>query len=118
MIYASEVYSTAMLEKLVHWNGIIPDNQHFVEITIPRGTSYEVATSDALPGWDSQDCRVSRSLANVWYEERRSAILFVPSLVARMERNVIINSRHPEFTDLEVSLETPVWWDQRLFPTA
>lgn len=118
MIYASEVYSTAMLEKLVHWNGIIPDNQHFVEITIPRGTSYEVATSDALPGWDSQDCRVSRSFANVWYEERRSAILFVPSLVARMERNVIINSRHPEFTDLEVSLETPVWWDQRLFPTA
>ncbi len=35
-----------------------------------------------------------------------------------MERNVIINSRHPEFTDMEVSLETLVWWDQRLFPTA
>lgn len=106
-----------MLEKLAHWNGIVPDNQHFVEIMIPRGTSYEVATSDALPGWDSQDCRVSRSFARAWYEEKCSAILFVPSLVARMERNVIINSRHPEFGNMEVSLETPVWWDRRLFLT-
>ena len=45
VIYASESHSTAMLEKLVHWNGALPPNQHFIEITIPKGTSYEVVTS-------------------------------------------------------------------------
>ena len=115
MIYTCESYATAMLEKLVQWNGVFPDNQHFVEITIPRGASYEIATPDIVPGWDSQDCLASRSFASAWYEERRSAILIVPSIVARMERNVVINSLHPEFRDIQVSLETPVWWDRRLF---
>ena len=109
-----------MLEKLAHWNGIVPDNQHFVKVTIPRGTSYEVATSDAMPGWDSQMNAASRCrpwAAVPGTSEKRSAILLVPSLVARMERNVIINSHHPEFENMEVSLETPVWWDRRLFLT-
>ncbi len=114
VIYASENYATAMLEKLAQWNGILPDNQHFVEIVIPRGTSYEVATTDSVPGWDSRDCEISRSFAATWYAERRSAILLVPSFVARMERNIVFNDLHPEFGDIEVSLETPVWWDQRL----
>ena len=41
VIYTSEHYSTAMLEKLVHVNGILPPNQHFVEIETPAGVSYE-----------------------------------------------------------------------------
>ena len=32
VIYAAEHYSTAMLEKLVHWNGILPPDQHFIAI--------------------------------------------------------------------------------------
>ena len=49
MLYASESYSTAMLEKLAHWNGALPPNQHFIEITILRGASYEVAAADIVP---------------------------------------------------------------------
>ena len=45
VIYASASYSTAMLEALVHWNGALPPNQHFIEVTIPKGTSYEVVTA-------------------------------------------------------------------------
>ena len=51
VIYASATYSTAMLEMLAHWNGAPPPNQHFIEITIPRGTSYEVVTADVVPNW-------------------------------------------------------------------
>ena len=32
-----------------------------------------------------------------------------------MERNVLINRRHPESEGMTVGLETPVWWDERLF---
>ena len=44
-------------------------------------------------------------------------LLVVPSVVARIESNVVINTRHPDYEGLsiEVGLETPVWWDQRLF---
>ncbi len=115
MIYACETYAAAMLEKLVQWNGVFPDNQHFVEIEIPRGASYEVATADTVLGWDSRDCVASRLFGTAWFEEQRSAILFVPWIVARMERNLVINSLHPEFRDIQVSLEIPVWWDRRLF---
>ena len=39
VIYASEHYSTAMLEKLAHYNGVLPPKQHFIEIQISTGTS-------------------------------------------------------------------------------
>ena len=35
VIYASEHYSTAMLEKLAHGSGRLPPNQHFIAIAIP-----------------------------------------------------------------------------------
>ena len=53
MIYTAEHYATALLETLAHGSGRLPPNQHAVRITVPRGTSYEVVTKDALPGWDA-----------------------------------------------------------------
>ena len=116
VIYASASYSTAMLEALVHWNGALPPNQHFIEITIPKGTSYEVVTADMIPDWVHPGGEAARRFGREWYGERRSAILLVPSVIARMERNVVINRRYPEFEGITVGLETPVWWDRRLFP--
>ena len=96
MIHACEGYAVAMFEKLAQWNGLFSDNRHFVEIGIPRSVSYEVATPEIVPGWDLPDCLASRNFGSAWYEDERSAVLFVPSIVARLERNVVINSLHPE----------------------
>jgi RES domain-containing protein len=115
VIYASEYYSTAMLEKLVHWNGLLPPNQHFIEITIPEGVSYEIATPDIVPGWHEPGGEAARRFGHDWYVAQRSAVLLVPSVVARPERNLVINTTHPDFPRIEASLETPVWWDNRLF---
>ena len=104
-----------MLEALVHWNGALPPNQHFIEITVPKGTSYEVVTADMVPGWFHPDGEAARRFGRQWCGENRSAILFVPSVPARMERNIVINCRHADFESLTIGLETPVWWDQRLF---
>ena len=115
VIYASEHYSTAMLEKLVHYQGELPSGQHFVEITIPAGISYEVVNVDFIEGWWAADGEAARQFGRQWYLENRSAILIVPSVVARMERNVVFNTRHPDFGKIEAGLETPIWWDNRLF---
>lgn len=115
VIYASEHYSTAMLEKLVQWNGVLPPNQHYVEIVIPNGVSYEIVTPDILPQWHRANATEARAFGGDWYRQQRSAILIVPSVVARIERNVMINADHPDFQSIQCGLETPVWWDERLF---
>lgn len=115
VIYASEHYSTALLEKLVHGSGRLPPNQHYVEIVIPRGASYEIFSPPSLPGWDDMPASVSKQFGETWCIERRSAILLVPSVVARVDRNVLINPAHPEFGDIRTSLHEPVFWDRRLF---
>ena len=115
MIYASANYSTAMLEKLVHGSGQLPPNQHYIEITIPNGISYEMVTPDVLPGWEDTTFAASRPYGAQWQTEKRSAVLIVPSVVARMEQNILINPEHPDFRRIEHGLHQPVWWDRRLF---
>jgi RES domain-containing protein len=115
VIYASVNYATAMLEKLAHYNGVLPQGQHFIEIEIPAGTSYEQVTKDSLPEWSLRNSPQARAYGSTWLEEKRTAILIVPSYVAREENNVLINPHHPHAPKICPSLEKPVWWDSRLF---
>ncbi|HEX3993859.1 MAG TPA: RES domain-containing protein [Acetobacteraceae bacterium] len=118
MIYTSETYSLAMLEKLVHGNGHMPPNQHWIEITIPPGVSYEMFSSAHHAGWDTEDCLVAKAFGEAWQQSKRSLLLIVPSVVARMERNVLINDVHPEMQRVTYGLHQPIWWDRRLFSTS
>ena len=115
MIYTSEHYSTAMLEKLVHGSGRIPPNQHYVEITIPNGLTYEILNTATLPDWASASGMASKAYGDAWQSSRRSLLLSVPSVVARVDLNFLINPDHPEFAQIKTSLHQPVWWDSRLF---
>jgi RES domain-containing protein len=115
ILYTSEHYSTALLEKLVHGSGRLPPNQHFVQVTIPLGLSYEVFSPPSLPGWDSMPATVSKAFGEQWCTEKRSVVLLVPSVVARLDNNVLVNPVHPEFAKIQASLHQPVYWDRRLF---
>ena len=115
VIYTSEHYSTAMLEKLVHANGVLPPNQHYIRITIPNGTRYEVFRTPEHPGWDGKDEGICKAFGAAWHEEARSALLLVPSIPARLERNILINPRHPDAARITWDLPEPVWWDERLY---
>ena len=115
VIYTSEHYGTALLEKLVHYNGVLPPNQHFIRIAVPAGVSYEVVTRDSLAGWDSRSGQIARAFGSEWLGTARSALLFVPSVVSREERNVLINPMHPDAARIDPGLEQPVRWDERLF---
>ena len=113
-----EYYSTAMLEQLVRGSSELPPNQHFIEITIPNGVAYEFLNPAQLPGWDDVARIPSQAYGEAWQTARRSLVLLVPSVVARMELNVLINPDHPEFPRITHSLHQPVWWDRRLFDAA
>lgn len=115
VIYAAENYSLALLERLVHYSGALPAGQHYISIELPAGLSYEVVTPDKCPGWHDKNQRASRLFGSRWVDEQRSAILIVPSVVARIENNVVINAQHPQFAKIKHSLELPLTWDERLF---
>jgi RES domain-containing protein len=104
-----------MLEKLAHYNGILPPDQHFITIDIPASISYEVVTKDSLPGWDDIDGAASRTYGAAWIDKARSGILFVPSIVSREESNVVINPGHSDAARIRPGREQPVRWDKRLF---
>jgi RES domain-containing protein len=109
LIYTSEYYSTAMLEKLVHASSIIPKGQHYIRITIPNGTSYEIFDTAKHSGWDGKRETICKRFGVA------SAILIVPSIPARLDRNILINPAHPDAADISHELPAPIWWDARLY---
>ena len=115
VIYAAETYAGALLEILVHASGSVPRSQGYVEIEIPSGLSIEEITQDDLPQWDSPSFGATQAFGDRWYDERRTPVLIVPSVVTRVERNVLINQEHPEFPLVRASQALPVRWDARLW---
>jgi RES domain-containing protein len=115
VIYAAETYAGALLEILVHASGSVPQSQGYVEIEIPSGLSIEEITQDDVPRWDSPSFEATQAFGDRWYDERRTLALIVPSVVTRVERNVLINQEHPEFPMVRASQAVPVRWDSRLW---
>ena len=115
VIYAAETYAGALLEILVHASGSVPQSQGYIEIEIPSSLSIEEITQDDVPQWDSPSFEATRAFGDRWYDERRTPVLIVPSVVTRVERNVLINQEHPEFPLVLASQAVPVRWDARLW---
>ena len=117
VIYASRSYAGAMLECLAHAGiGRVPRTHVAVEIAVAEAVAVERHDESSLPaGWDHADLRVARAFGDAWIRERRTAVLVVPSVVARREGNVLINPRHPDFSGIVAGAPQPVVWDVRLF---
>lgn len=105
VIYAAEHYSTALREKAAQVNSVrLPRSLLYTRIDIPPDASREEVAPDDLPGWAADDRLQSQRHGDRWYDERRSLVLIVPSLVAPgLERNILINQHHPQFSQLAAS---------------
>jgi RES domain-containing protein len=72
-----------------------------------------VSPSDLI-GWDEPDYRASQAFGDRWYDQRRSAVLVVPSVLSPFEPNILINQDHNEFPRIAIGPESPVLLDHRL----
>ncbi|MBK3844174.1 RES family NAD+ phosphorylase [Paraburkholderia aspalathi] len=117
VVYGALSFAGAMLEVLVHARiGKVPRHHVWVQTDVPDDLEVEhVAAHDLPAGWDSPDLQVARGFGDRWIGEGRSALLVVPSVVARAESNVLVNPAHPAAARLVVSAPQPVVWDRRLF---
>ena len=115
VVYASETYAGALLEILAHASGSVPRSHGYIEIEIPAGLSIEELTPETLPRWDAPSFETTRAFGDRWYDQRRTPVLMVHSVVARVERNILINQEHPDFARIKASQALPVRWDTRLW---
>lgn len=118
VIYGSLSYSCAMLEILAHANiGRVPASHRFVAVDVPDGVAVERCESDRLPvDWDAADSAGAKAFGDRWLRDASSAILLVPSVVARLDWNALVNPLHADAQKLRASAPTDVLWDTRLFP--
>ena len=116
-IYGSLSYACAMLEILVHANiGRVPATHAYVVAEIPDSVSVQRHDASSLPsGWDGDDRSIARRFGDQWLQEARSTVLVVPSIVARLEWNAVINPLHADAKQFLLSPSQKVVWDQRLF---
>jgi RES domain-containing protein len=117
LIYASEHYATALLEKLVHaGRTALPGAHHAAALLIPDDLDTQIFEPARVPGWELEDSTSARQYGDDWHAANRTAVLVVPSLPGQpVERNFIINPAHPEARRIQVSPPFDVVWDGRLF---
>ena len=116
-IYGSLSYACCMLEILVHANiGRVPSTHCYVAADVPDDVAVERQDANNLPaGWGTDDSAIARRFGDQWLREARSAVLLVPSVVAKLEWNAIVNPAHPDAAMIVVAKNQPVIWDRRLF---
>ena len=117
-IYGSLSSACAMLDILAHAGiGRIPGTQQIVIAEVPDEDGLiERHEPASLPdGWGTEDSGAARQFGDDWLASRRSLVLLVPSVVARLEFNAVVNPAHPDFSRVRVGAPEAVVWDRRLF---
>jgi RES domain-containing protein len=69
-----------------------------------------------VPGWNAADQIASRAFGDDWLKSGRSLSLLVPNLATQgVERNMLINRLHLDFSRIIMSNPKEMNWDARLF---
>ena len=117
ILYTACSPALAALEVLVHVDPLLaPPDLRLLAIELPADLSMEILEPNTLPmDWaDVPAPPQLQALGNAWLRELRTAALSVPSAVIRVERNFLINPRHPEAARLRLISDEPFAFDSRL----
>ncbi|OYX25971.1 MAG: hypothetical protein B7Z10_04700 [Rhodobacterales bacterium 32-66-7] len=113
MVYTSTSLALAALEVLV--NLPAPQRQPG---GLPKLVALAVEVDPALiadPGFPArQDVARSREAGDAWLLSAASLGLVVPSRVIPLERNILLNPRHPDMARVGITLTEPFVFDDRL----
>lgn len=115
-VYTSSTVALATLELLVHLDSTKPLSAYSLfEIGIPEAlvTAPDVA---ALPDtWrDFPSPPELRAIGDAWLDDRKAAVLRVPSAVTAVEFNYLLNPEHADFHLITIGSRQPYEIDARL----
>ncbi|MGH7706363.1 MAG: RES family NAD+ phosphorylase [Vulcanimicrobiaceae bacterium] len=116
IIYTSTTLALALLEIMANARRRIPPDKVFTVIDIPEDVSVENLDLDTLPpNWyRSPAPSALQRIGDRWATQCESVALVVPSAVARIENNVLLNPAHPAFARLTIGTPCNIPVDARL----
>lgn len=117
VVYTSATFSLALLELTVNTSSArIPPDMVYAPIDIPDDVFPEVLHIGQLPkNWfDFPAPPACHAAGDSWLQRSATVAFVVPSAVARIESNVLLNPAHPDFAHLIVGDFEAVAIDNRL----
>ena len=110
ILYTAESASLAMLEVIAGLEtDIIPVTYQLLQIEVPDGLAIE-----DFPG-PVPALRQSQDWGTAWLEKGASLLARVPSAVVPVDRNVLVNTAHPDAARIALKAASRYPWDHRLF---
>jgi RES domain-containing protein len=119
--YASEHQSLAMLEYFVHLDADDPpDDLVLATADIPDDLSREqIGLSDLPANWRETPAPPELArLGDDFVARADHCLLIVPSVLAKMEKNWLLNPGHPDFLKVVIGDSEPLSYDARMFGSA
>lgn len=116
--YTSEHQSLAMLEYFVHLDADdAPEDLTLASAEVPDDVSREEIEVTGLPAnWRETPAPPELArLGDAFIETARHCVLIVPSVLAKAEKNWLLNPRHPEFQKIAIRATEPLNYDARMF---
>ncbi|NPA45302.1 MAG: RES family NAD+ phosphorylase [Chlorobi bacterium] len=119
VIYSASSRSLAALENIVHLGTLdiinyfrvmviyIPDN-----LPILRINEINLPEEWYLKG--EKGYEICRQIGDVWYKNKETAILQVPSVIVKNEFNFIINTKHPDYKKVKLINTESFFFDYRI----
>jgi RES domain-containing protein len=119
VVYCASSVALAVLEVRVHLDlpfELLPDDYALMRIAAPDALSLQTIAAQDLPvGWRQRE-DLCRALGDTWLKERSTALLSLPSAIVEVERNLLLNPRHPDAHEVSIDEIVSFPWDERLFP--
>jgi RES domain-containing protein len=117
VIYAGCTVAITALERFVHLAGIVPPDLVLVRVELPRDHAAERPRLSELPkDWDLVPAGPSSmAFGTRWAQEKRSLVLYVPSVILREESNAVLNPDHHEFVAVKMTIERDFHYDARMY---
>jgi RES domain-containing protein len=116
LIYTAEHASLAVLEVLVHLESSLPLPAYsLVRAEYDDGMAERLEPEELPRNWRHGSSRAAtQQIGDQWIEERRSAVLGVPSVILPIETIFLINPEHPGFEEISIRSPESFSFDDRL----
>lgn len=109
MVYTSSHLSLALIEILVHFEpGNLPRDYVYIEIHVPSSVRI-IRTSP-----NKEQNSHTQELGTAWAQKKSSALMEVSSIILPIEKNYLINPKHPDFKKFKISKPQNLTIDPRL----
>ena len=117
MVYFSEHLSLCVLEILVHTEQqLLTDDYWFVEVEIPEAEIELIARTNLPKNWRAKSPNsITQDYGSNWLEKGKSLGLAVPSAILPIEKNIIINPNHKQFSEVKILKTGILDLDSRVF---